>query len=415
MNKYLPYLTLLVVLTASSAFGEQSTEITLTEGQTITITGKVMDTDDNWLNDVKVSMNPVDAVTTSDPNGDFTLEFVYDEKLKPNQRGIIAALRFKKEGHLDEIVRIRSTAFFTKGKPLEVKLTSEPIQEGLVGFTTPMVSVNAVGQDTEGEAEFHVYIPESVEKVRAAFYLSRHGMGNITHPVLQKFAEEEKVALVAMYGDPVQRGLDDVSLTDEPIKELAEMSGHPELVDAPILTFGHSNGTGFAACWPAQRPEQSLGWISFHPGFNAYLEFPNTEKVPSMVMLGTVDKYFINGRQDETVKELRQTRDAAMSTMMEAGVGHGPVDADLVWEFVVEFCKAALRVRLADDGTLKPIKIEDGWLGALYDLESGGRQVLEIAPYAEFKGDKSTANWLMDEAFAKAWQAYGHTEQLKKK
>ncbi|MDP4625872.1 MAG: hypothetical protein NWT08_12120 [Akkermansiaceae bacterium] len=385
-------------------------------GELITVTGKVMDTDDNWLNDVKVSMKPIETEAMTDPNGDFVFEFAPGEKLEPNKRGIIATLKFEKEGHLDENIRIRNMNFFSKGKPLEVKMKPDPLEEeGIVGFTTPMNTVNGMDKEAKGDAEFHVYIPESVEKVRAAFYLSRHGMGNIVHPILQKFAEEEKVALVSMYGDPVQRGLTDVSLTDEHMKKLAEMSGHPELVDAPILTFGHSNGTGFAACWPAQRPEKSLGWISFHPGFNAYLQFPNTEKIPSMVMLGTVDKYFLNGRQDDTVKELRKTRDAAMCTMLEAGVGHGPVDPDIVWEFVVEFCKAAMRVRLGDDGELKPIKIEDGWLGATYNVDESGRQLLEIAPYAEFKGDKSTANWLMDEQFAKVWQKYAQTDHLKGK
>ena len=415
MSRILISIFTLCVASTLSVFAERSSESVLTKGQKIILTGKVMDTDDNWLNDVTVSMTPGAVKTTTDPNGDFSLEFLWSEKLKPNKRGIIVALRFKKEGHIDEIVRIKSMESFTKGKALEVKLSPKPVKEGVVGFTVPMSTVNGLGKAAKGDAEFYVYIPESVDKVRAAFYLTRHGIGNITHPILRKFAEEERIALVSMYGHPVQRGIKDVSKTDEHIKKLAELSGHPELVDAPILTFGHSNGTGFSATWPSQRPEQSLGWISFHPGFNGYLQFPNSEKIPSMVMLGTVDKYFLNSRQDEVVMEMRKTRNAAMCTMMEAGVGHGPVDHDIVWEFVVEFCKAALRVRLGDDGSLMPIRIEDGWLGALYDVEKGGRQLLEIAPYAEFKGDKSTANWLMDEEFAKVWQAYGRTDHLKMK
>ncbi|MDB4693126.1 hypothetical protein OAF21_05915 [Akkermansiaceae bacterium] len=415
MKKLLLNLVILFISLTLPVLAQNPAEVAIATGQKITLTGKVMDADDNWLNDVEVSLRQVDAKTSSDPNGDFTVDFLWNEKLKPNKRGIIAVLKFEKEGHLDKLIRIKSMEFFSKPKPLVVKLQSKPIEKDIVGFTTPMSTTNGMDKKSNGTAEFHVYIPDSVEKVRAAFYLSRHGMGTITHPILQKFALEEKVALVAMYGNPVQRGLTDVSLTDEHLKKLAELSGHPELVKAPILTFGHSNGTGFAACWPSQRPEQALGWISFHPGFNGYLQFPNTEKIPSMVMLGTVDKYFLRSRQDKIVKEMRKSRNAAMSTMMEAGVGHGPVHSDIVWEFVVEFCKAAMRARLEENGTLKPIKIEDGWLGASYDLEAGGRQLLEIAPYAEFKGDQSTANWLMDEEFAKVWQAYGRTDHLKQK
>lgn len=411
MKKILIHLFTITILSILST----SAQVPDVKGQKGTIKGKVMDADDNWLNDVNVSLFRTKSKTSSDPNGDFTIDFLIDDKLAPNERGYLAVLKFRKKGHFDEIVRIRSKEFFKEVKPLVVKMKPRPIDENIVGFTSQMTSINGLGKKSTGDTEFHVYIPESVDKVKAAFYLSRHGMGNIAHPTLRKFALKEKVALVSMYGDPIQRGISDVSLTDEHMKKLAELSGHPELVDAPILTFGHSNGTGFAACWPSQRPEKCIGWISFHPGFNNYLKFPNTEKIPSMVMLGTVDKYFLNGRQDNTVKEMRSTRNAAMNTMLEAGVGHGPVAPDIVWEFVVEFCKAAMRARLNVDGTLKPIKIEDGWLGANYDIDTGGRQLLEIAPYAEFKGDKSTANWLMDEEFAKAWQAYGRTDHLKEK
>ncbi|TWU03514.1 hypothetical protein [Neorhodopirellula pilleata] len=408
-------LLIMSMLVALPVFAESPSKANLKPGQKIFVTGKVMDTDDNWLNDVNVSMRPIGGQTSTDPNGDFAVAFLWSEKLKPNKRGIIAALTFEKEGHLVKTIRITSIDFFFNSKPLVVKLEPKPIEKNIVGFTTPMNTFNAVGKESSGDAEFHVYIPASVDKVRAAFYLTRHGIGNITHPILQKFAQEQKVALVSMYGDPVQRGLTDVSLTDMHVKKLAELSGHTELVDAPILTFGHSNGTGFAACWPSQRPEQCIGWISFHPGFTEYLKFPNTENIPSMVMLGTEDKYFLRSRQDQTVQEMRQTRNAAMSTMMEAGVGHGPVDAEIVWKFVVEFCKAAIRVRLGESSELKPIMIEDGWLGANYDVEAGGRQHLKIAPYSEFQGDKSTANWLMDEQFAKAWQQYARTDHVEGK
>jgi hypothetical protein len=93
-------------------------------------------------------------------------------------------------------------------------------------------------------------------------------------------------------------------------------------------------------------------------------------------------------------------------------VGHGPVDAgqNATWRFIVEFCEAAMRIRLKDDGTLKPVDIEQGWLGAIYDRAQGGQQTLAIAPYAEYPGDKSVANWLPDRKFAEVWQLYGKTD-----
>ena len=402
----------IATLLAPLAFAESDAENSTGE---FILSGKVMDTDDNWLNDAEILLDPVGVKTTTDPNGDFSLKFTLARPLKPNKRGFIARVTVRKEGHDDRIIRVKSMDFFSAAKPLVAKLKPVAVEESIIGFTVEMDMANAAmtGKGKAAEAEFHVYIPESVGKVKAALYLSRHGIGNVTHPVLQKFAEEESVALVGMYGAPVQRGVKSVDILDEHMRKLAELSGHPELPEAPIMTFGHSNGTGFATCWPSQRPEQVIAWVSFRPGFTNYLQFPNLEKIPAMVLCGSVDKYFLNSRQDEVVKDLRKTRQAAISTMLESGVGHGPADHDRNWEFLVEFYKAAMKLRLGANGKLKPVVIDEGWLGETYDVEKGGRQLLDIAPYAEFKGDKSTANWFPGEAFAKVWQSYGKTEPVK--
>lgn len=378
--------------------------------------GKVMDTDDNWLNDAKLTLMPLKAATYTDANGEYVLEFEITKPLKPNKRKNIATLVVERSGHITKKIPIKSMQFFNASMPVEVKLSPQPVDSRLTGFTVQMDPKNSIiGRSTGTDASFYVYIPESVKKVKAAFYLSMHGIGNIKTPILQKFAEEEQLALVGMNGDPIKRGITSVALIEEHIEKLAELSGHPELADAPIMTFGHSNGTGFAASFPRDWPERTIAWIAFHPGFNGYIQFPNTDQVPAMVMCGSIDKYFLNARQDKVVATMRKDRNAPMSVMVEGGVGHGPADAVSTWAFIIEFLKASMRVRLNADGTLKPVEIEQGWLGASYDLEQGGRQLLEVAPYAEFNGDQSIANWLPDAEFAKIWQAYGATQPVKKK
>ena len=98
--------------------------------------------------------------------------------------------------------------------------------------------------------------------------------------------------------------------------------------------------------------------------------------------------------------------------MIEANVAHGAVDKEqnATWEFIIQFCESAMRARLNDDGTLKPVVIEQGWLGVNYNITLGGQQELAIAPYSEFKGDRSIANWLPDKKFAEVWQRYGTTD-----
>ncbi|MGJ8676596.1 MAG: LamG domain-containing protein [Akkermansiaceae bacterium] len=275
-------------------------------------------------------------------------------------------------------------------------------------------------------ARFQLYIPESVTEVKAAFYISQHGRGNITDPVLRQFAAEENVALLGFFGAAVQRGVGwnnnfPIESMDPFIQNLATLSGYPELPDVPIMTFGHSNGTGLATCWPRYRPEQVLCWTSFHPGFSEYLQFENLEFIPSMTFLGTVDSFFENARQDLIMQNMRSTRNAAVCVMAEGYTGHGMANPTETWSFIVEFCKAAMRNRLNDDGSLSPVDIESGWLGDTYEVSivnpetlEGGRQELDIAPYAEYEpngkgadADLSIANWFIDQEFAEQWQLYG--------
>ena len=54
--------------------------------QEYAISGKVMSTDDNWLNDAKVVLLPVGAETRTDANVEFSLEFMLEIHRKAKQR-----------------------------------------------------------------------------------------------------------------------------------------------------------------------------------------------------------------------------------------------------------------------------------------------------------------------------------------
>ena len=79
------------ILVTLPVFADSSSEATLTVGQKIILTGKVMDTDENWLNDVSVSMTGIDTQTNTDPNGDFTIEFLWSNRLK--KMNVVISLR----------------------------------------------------------------------------------------------------------------------------------------------------------------------------------------------------------------------------------------------------------------------------------------------------------------------------------
>jgi len=101
------------------------------------------------------------------------------------------------------------------------------------------------------------------------------------------------------------------------------------------------------------------------------------------------------------VKDLRKQRNAPVAMMLEGNVSHGPVDPTATWEFIVEFCKAAMRIRLGKDSELRPVVIEKGWIGGLYDRRHWWTTTVACRSNEDFSGNRSTANWLPDKKFAK--------------
>lgn len=402
-----------------------------------TLKGRIVDQNDRPMSDVRVGLRANGAVTQTNQNGEFTLTLRTEKPFTLDQTKSYDYVELDKDGYLGRTIDIKDPAFFDQ--PLAGKLEPNPVTEDRAEFSTRLSMeyilaristdkqfnlianeewqkffASMQGRKGEGPTEqvvFQAYIPKDAKKLKAVFLLTRHGIGSIDHPRLRDFANRNAVALVSAKGNPVQRGFYPITLLDEHVARLGKLLKHPELPTLPVMSFGHSNGTGFSGIIASQRPERTIAWISYHSGAAFHLQFPNVEKVPGLVMHGLIDPFFKNG-QEETVKHLRTERNAALAMMLEANVPHGPVDKgqDATWDFIAAFCEAAMRTRLNEDGTLKPVVIEQGWLGAPYDREKGGQQELAIAPYADFKGDRATANWLPDKQFAETWQRYGKTD-----
>lgn len=431
---------LIVLLLAAQALPAQAPKPTAPAQYTLK--GRISDAAGRPLAEVRVGLKVAGGVTHTDAGGLFTLALRAGHSPTKDKSNAYDYLELDKEGYLGRTINLQELTAFTQ--PLAEKLEPNPLTEDRAEFSTrlslahifPPISTDKqfslisaeqwarffASMDTQkqdGPTEqvfFQAYIPKNAKKLKAVFLLTRHGIGSIDHPRLRDFANRNGVALVSVKGNPVQRGFYPVSLIDPHVERLGRLLKHPELARLPLLTFGHSNGTGFAGIFPSQRPERVIGWISYHSGSAFHLQFPGVEKVPGLAMHGGIDPFFKNG-QEPTVKRLRQERNAALAMMLEGNVAHGPVDKEqnATWDFIAAFCEAAMRIRLNEDGTLKPVVIEQGWLGANYDLRQGGQQELAIAPHAAFKGDRTIANWLPDQKFAETWQLYGKTDPQPRK
>ncbi len=401
--------------------------------------GRILDTADNWLPGVRLRVRSCGAECVTDGNGLFRVEFRREALSREGAKGAYDHLEAEKEGCRPRAIPLTDAAWFHgeafegRMEPTGVAADTESVRfrmvrsggvnglpaalgkSGTDAFTADELgrgleilagkSADAAAAVDDDEVALYGWVDPGVRKVRATLIVALHGMGVIDHAVLRQFAAEESVALIGFEGH-IRTGWWPLGPFDSHLARLGKQLGHPGLEQAPLLTFGHSNGTGLATAYAAARPQQMLGWVSYHSGYGWQLLLPGVELSPGLVMHGHLDDWLKHG-QEQAVRDLRRQRNAPVAMMLEGEVGHGPEDTPATWRFVCDYYRTLLRTRLNADGSLRPVAIEEGWLGASYDRSIGGNQLLDVAPYAKYTGDKTTANWLPDREFAERWQAYG--------
>jgi hypothetical protein len=284
-----------------------------------------------------------------------------------------------------------------------------------------------VAQKGEGKKEdvkFDLWLPEGIGSARGVVVMSGHGSGEtlFKHPEMRKIASELHLALFKFVGNPMQRGFWPRSLLYERLQAFAQQSQHPEIAHAPLFLYGHSNGTGFSAIFPATEGARVWAWVSMRPGTTFQVYQPGAAQVPGMVIFGEDDGFFARPSKEENmavVDAMRKKHNALWHYAVEPKTGHGP--GEKTWPLVFSFLRHtfAARVPAEADPTKGPvrlneIKAESGQFGQNWNAKIGGYQTLPIAPFAEFAGDKSTASWLLNAAFAADWQTFQRDGQLAK-
>jgi pimeloyl-ACP methyl ester carboxylesterase len=416
-----------LIMMVGSAKAEENAE---KDPPALIIRGLILDESDNVLPRVQVRVNGTRDITHTDGNGEFTLHV----SEKPTAK---ATLSITKVGYVPATVPLDGNI-----SDVRYKLTTIREAKGLIyhresisdshtlswilgsdeGISTNNLTletfgklVQKKGKSSSQEVLFRVYQPTNTKSFKAAFLISEHGMGSkmMEDPIIRKFADRWSIALVGFHGDPMQRGFGPANLMEEVLTRIGSKIEHPELPTLPVFTFGHSNGTGFSASYPAMNPDKVICWISYHSGSGQQLLHPGIEKVPGLVMHGHLDRWFENG-QEEAVKHLRSKRKAPVSLTVGAFVEHWPKDYPATYRYMIAFMEACIRIRypgheIDPSAKFTNLALEAGWLGGNYDRSKAGFQKLPIGSYKEFTGDRTSANWLPDKIFAETWRRYIHT------
>ena len=304
----------------------------------------------------------------------------------------------------------------------------------------PLTEAKKVNAKESKDIEFHIWLPEGVDTVKGLMVMHEHGMVE-TLANLETFrntlAEMDmgymSISETKPEGIPdgtpgyfVMKDFQDPEACTRwvlnEIAGFAESTGHPELVNAPLMTIGHSNGNQFAAGLAAQLPERMLGVVLYKPALPRQYELDALAGIPTMLIEGELDDAYGAGLHGhfEAVQRMRQ-KGALIGYTVDPNAGHGWKDRKSN-SIVYPFMQAAYSLRMPADAdpaagavTLNTVEEADGYIGTIKtttldelikpdnkdpwpDKTYAGTYV----PYAE----AAHGVWLPTETFAKQWAEF---------
>jgi cephalosporin-C deacetylase-like acetyl esterase/pimeloyl-ACP methyl ester carboxylesterase len=276
--------------------------------------------------------------------------------------------------------------------------------------------VQQKGEGKKEDTTFELWLPGDIGYAKGIVVISKHGAGRnlFVHPELRRMARELHLALFTFEGNPMQRGFWPRSLLYERLAVFAQKTGHPELAHAPFFLFGHSNGTGFSAIFPATESARVWAWVSMRPGTVFQVYQPSAAQIPGLVIFGEDDQFFARPSKVESlavVQAMRKNCGALWNCVVEPKSGHAP--GENTWPLVFSFLRHTFTSRVPADADPRqaPVKLialreEVACLGQNWDPVQGGYQNLPVAPVASFSGNKTVASWLINAAYTADWQKF---------
>jgi len=188
----------------------------------------------------------------------------------------------------------------------------------------------------------------------------------------------------------------------EGLVDYAKQLQRPELAEVPFATVGHSAGGMALPALHSFRERfitaaNDCSWIYSE---NNLQKAPHMAQVPLLFTIGAVPDDFKMIPAIEQDYDPNRAKGSPWSLGFEWGKSHSVGNSLTLF---ASWFKAIDAIRLSEDGQILETTEAQSWLGSREDWDSA---YPTIAPYADYTGDKKTAVWLPNRAFAYTWRAY---------
>jgi hypothetical protein len=307
----------------------------------------------------------------------------------------------------------------------------------------------------------YLWIPPNTPKIRAVMVGMHNGLpiNILESAAVREVCRRHGIAQILMtpwakdIGAVMLKDLDyDVTdpertaVYDGYLQKLADVSGHPELVSAPIVPLAHSAFCSFPFEAAVRKPEQCLAAIPIKAGLpDVYSIFAvgGKAKTPDPTLcLRHVPILFVSSGSQETVGW-----SAYPHALATSGLGSYRKDHDdnpgtdyeprnelfgICWDmmsghfdmfprdyqFVADWLDAIATARLPEKAgdPMKNLALKDGWLLDAQIPPTGDlpKDYAVPAPYLEFKGHRDQAFWYPNEKLAREQYDLAYNEPRKK-
>lgn len=325
-----------------------------------------------------------------------------------------------------------ANALMAQAPPYDVVPEAEP----------PYYRIRYAASEPPGElifpVKYTVWIPGDIQTLRGVV-VHQHGCGEGScksgltgaHDLhWQALAKKHGCALLSpsyeqpqeadcqMWCDP-RNGSADVF--DQALEDLGEMSGHPELVEAPLVLWGHSGGGHWCGGMVMTQPDRiAAAWLrSGVPMFEASPDRASIKphalpdaalKVPMMCNPGTKEGVTVTDGRFAKVwpanvaffQKVRR-RGGLLGVAIDPLTAHECGNSRYL---AIPWLDKCMELRLPDEPgePLREIPSDHAWLA-----EPTGTTAI---PAAGFDGDQLSMIWLPDESIAKAWMQFRHNTNV---
>lgn len=297
-----------------------------------------------------------------------------------------------------------------------------------------------ISPETGKEPTAYLWVPDGCHRVKAVMFAQQ----NMTEETIYKMASFRKrmseLGVALLWVAPAFTNTWDpqsgcLQVFDEMLTAIAYQSGHKEIMNAPIIPFGHSAQATMPWNFAAWNNDRTLCIISFHgdaPRTNlcgygtANVEWGRTRNIDGIPGLMVEGEYeWWEARVAPALAFRMMYPASCISFLCDAGRGHFDC-SEVTAEYIAKFIEKSIAARLGGK-TLKKVNPRDGWLACRYDADlpandgdGSGAEVFSIAerpqpaPYAEYKGDRHDAFWYFDREMAELTEArYAETRGKK--